>query len=647
MADLLKLDKDKTTTRVATAAEEEPVDRFPENPLSRRARKICSSIVTEELLENLDAIGSARAVTDAGVRRNLQSDLEHSLLDAQESFVLEMKAMMQNLEKGHEEMASVNSSIKQKMDHLQTLKEGSRSFIEKTRSLDQEMKITDQKLVLARKLRAAFTLTPRETEILKRGSPTDRGLSREFFDALTRVQQICQHCRTLMRLHAGSQVLGMQLLDLASQSHEAGQQKLYRWTLEECRRMTMENPVISPMLSEALRHLQARSAVLLSVLDEYASARKSVVTSLFLSALTQGTPASSRPLELHSYDTLRYITLVLGWIHQAVATEKDYLSSLLKDLPAVDLQDATVRAFAVLTEGLVQPLRSRLEHITTTEKNVVVLYKVRHWTQFYIEKIRTMISTTDFANSLLQLLTESLEAIRNHYIFALRNLASNIGKKLDVPHEDLQPSLSLTSILSLLRELIACHEFRNGNTEDMTTLTSVVLEPLLQMCNESASHVSPNTPIVTAVYLLNCLYVIKCALFPSDEQGRSCSELLDRQCDAHIDVLVSETSSGIISAVRMRPLLEILRFPEESRITPDDYDVEQFLGAFNLYLTNPDDFLPRELRMLQSTIVRSTVIRTSQQLVSDYYRQIHPLLQSTKFASSVNPSDVVQRFLVQ
>jgi Conserved oligomeric complex COG6 len=237
-----------------------------------------------------------------------------------------------------------------------------------------------------------------------------------------------------------------------------------------------------------------------------------------------------------------------------VATEKDYLTALLKDVTVVDPQQAAV-VFAIITEGLVQPLRSRLEHITNTEKGVVVLYKIRHWTLFYIEKIRfvgfffdffrffqrpfssksfrsTICNAEFFENSLLQLLTESLEAIRAQYMFALRSLASNIGKKLDVPQEDLQPSQSLSSVLSLLRELIASHEFKHGSPDDMTTLVSAVLEPLLQMCNESASHVSPNTPTVTAVYLLNCLHVVKCSLFPADHGG-PCSDLLDRQvCDS-------------------------------------------------------------------------------------------------------------------
>lgn len=40
-----------------------------------------------------------------------------------------------------------------------------------------------------------------------------------------------------------------------------------------------------------------------------------------------GTP---RPIELHSHDPLRYVGDMLAWIHQATASEKEHLQSLLK-----------------------------------------------------------------------------------------------------------------------------------------------------------------------------------------------------------------------------------------------------------------------------------------------------------------------------
>ena len=40
-----------------------------------------------------------------------------------------------------------------------------------------------------------------------------------------------------------------------------------------------------------------------------------------------GTP---RPIELHSHDPLRYTGDMLAWLHQATASEKEYLQTLLK-----------------------------------------------------------------------------------------------------------------------------------------------------------------------------------------------------------------------------------------------------------------------------------------------------------------------------
>lgn len=40
-----------------------------------------------------------------------------------------------------------------------------------------------------------------------------------------------------------------------------------------------------------------------------------------------GTP---RPIELHSHDPLRYTGDMLAWVHQATASEKEYLQTLLR-----------------------------------------------------------------------------------------------------------------------------------------------------------------------------------------------------------------------------------------------------------------------------------------------------------------------------
>lgn len=48
---------------------------------------------------------------------------------------------------------------------------------------------------------------------------------------------------------------------------------------------------------------------------------------MYLSAGPGGTP---RPIELHSHDPLRYVGDMLAWLHQAAATEKEHLLTVLK-----------------------------------------------------------------------------------------------------------------------------------------------------------------------------------------------------------------------------------------------------------------------------------------------------------------------------
>lgn len=51
----------------------------------------------------------------------------------------------------------------------------------------------------------------------------------------------------------------------------------------------------------------------------------------FLEALTRGGPGGlPRPIELHAHDPTRYVGDMLAWIHQAMAGEHEFLSSLFE-----------------------------------------------------------------------------------------------------------------------------------------------------------------------------------------------------------------------------------------------------------------------------------------------------------------------------
>ena len=64
-------------------------------------------------------------------------------------------------------------------------------------------------------------------------------------------------------------------------------------------------------------------------LTDLAVIRQTTLLSQFTSALTRGGPSGlPRPIELHAHDPMRYVGDMLAWVHQAMATEREFLDSL-------------------------------------------------------------------------------------------------------------------------------------------------------------------------------------------------------------------------------------------------------------------------------------------------------------------------------
>lgn len=58
--------------------------------------------------------------------------------------------------------------------------------------------------------------------------------------------------------------------------------------------------------------------------------RRNAIFRAFNEALTQGGPGGTpRPIEIHAHDPMRYIGDMLAWLHQTVASEREFLESLL------------------------------------------------------------------------------------------------------------------------------------------------------------------------------------------------------------------------------------------------------------------------------------------------------------------------------
>eukprot|EP00116_Pleurobrachia_bachei_P013695 sb/3473957/ len=91
--------------------------------------------------------------------------------------------------------------------------------------------------------------------------------------------------------------------------------------------MTSDIPEASGMCKEALATLAERPALFSACLGEVTKTRRAALLRMFINSLTKG--SGGKAIELSSHDPVRYCGDLLAWLHQNIATERDFLVNLL------------------------------------------------------------------------------------------------------------------------------------------------------------------------------------------------------------------------------------------------------------------------------------------------------------------------------
>lgn len=114
------------------------------------------------------------------------------------------------------------------------------------------------------------------------------------------------------------------------------------------RRLPIEGAEAPEILRAALQRLAVREDLFRSVLAAFAETRAALLPDAFVHALTVGGPAPTylpRPIEMHAHDAVRYVSDMLAWVHQLLASERELIVSLLALLapPPPTADDASAR----------------------------------------------------------------------------------------------------------------------------------------------------------------------------------------------------------------------------------------------------------------------------------------------------------------
>uniref|UniRef100_A0A5K3FG41 Conserved oligomeric Golgi complex subunit 6 n=1 Tax=Mesocestoides corti TaxID=53468 RepID=A0A5K3FG41_MESCO len=305
------------------------------NPLGSKISKVIDYTLQadESFFEGLKNLSEIYTTNDVRSRRNLRGIMETSRLELAEGFLREMSAIKEGLDHLSVELSAMSASCSKINERLKSSKSRMEELISQT-NLNQTQKNSVTLTHLAADVFLKSFYIDRDDWTLLDG-PVDN--LENVLVKLERAKNIRHLIITTMGIP--NMPLLKDLLETSTSFIDKAFERLYQWVKNEVTIQSFEAVEVPIIFRKCLQELQERPILFKCILDEYANARRQVIVEAFLSALTVGwdkgggtfvTP-SSKPIEMQSHDPTRYAGDMLAWLHQAAASEKEYLLSLTSE----------------------------------------------------------------------------------------------------------------------------------------------------------------------------------------------------------------------------------------------------------------------------------------------------------------------------
>lgn len=257
-------------------------------------------------------------------RWNLRDLLENKSLEVNKEVLGAFHGIDQELECLKHDIDSMAHTCEAMKKRLDGVKQASGLAIQQAEALFNAEESTHVQLLIAETFLSHFSLSPAQIRAIKNAD-----VNNEFFDALKRVHQIYQSCRTLLVGETQlQQRTGVDISSSMTEYMEIAYRKIYRWVRSETKFLEIYNdPEVPTLMVSAFEALQERPVLLSYCLDDIAQTRSKAVVDGFVDALTVGGPNGvPRPIDMHAHDPKRYVGDMAAFIHQALASEIELLT---------------------------------------------------------------------------------------------------------------------------------------------------------------------------------------------------------------------------------------------------------------------------------------------------------------------------------
>ncbi|KAF9114484.1 Golgi transport complex subunit 6 [Mortierella sp. AM989] len=646
------------------------------NPLSAKLTKLLSSSLDDpKLRTSLTALSEFYSVNAVNARHNLRGDIERRATNVNYEFLQELEKVNVQFLELEAEMNSMNSLCQEMQDRLNLANDKTVTLLEQTDALREQSKICQVRQTILEAFLDRFTLSESEITIL---CSTAMEVTPVFFDALEHLENIHADCNAL--LITEHQRAGLEIMDSMTNYRNISYEKLYRWMQSECRTMSRPDGMmeVREVTKKAIQALKQNDQHFRAILEELVHVRRNAVLRAFIEALTRGGPGGTpRPIELHAHDPLRYIGDMLAWLHQTVASEREFLESLLNSekrnrdrgqaeikLPKAsplrlienDISDAEILDSLLdkNLEGTSRPLKSRVEQVLVSQANAITAFKISNLIKFYSSTIEKAIGSEA---SLSKTLHEISDSSMQVFYEAIGKQSADLLRRPDAPGADLGPTLSVKETVSQLKEIMKSFDTSfvqadEGN-QDFAPILGAIIDPLFQMCEIAVANQSAFN---RAIFMMNCLHYVQSALvYPFTTHK---VEDLEKQIQGYVEIVVDEQHMVLLKQSGIAPLIQAMETKDDktplSQVPNMDGTsiitvlsrLDHFLGSVNLDLT-------AWLSKIVSSRLAKNISTQNVKMFVDAYRRLCNAIEDPKnkyeFPATilVRTADEVEMLLVE
>lgn len=302
----------------------------------------------------------------------------------------------------------------------------------------------------------------------------------------------------------------------------------------------MDAADIDPIMKQCITTLSKRPILYKYCMEEIASVRHDALFQKFIYVMSQG----PRPIDMLSDNPKRFIADMLAWVHQSVASEKDFFDSILAVHPTMKEQsshddktskftlkqkDSELEDCSKLTsvtellikvfEGICKPIKVRIEQILISPPNLEFCFDILQLLNFYYQTVTALINANLNISETLQSCYDMAKRI---FYERLNMRATQIYRKFLRTPKNVWPPNEIQEAFQLI--LIFKNSWKNtyekdDQSHDLSLIVKTIITPLIKALQTSEIFSNPTdvknddksdyTPSFQHIFTINCLNALK------------------------------------------------------------------------------------------------------------------------------------------